>query len=125
MHSSRGVRWGALALAVVLIVAVAGCGAQAGQAQSATVEMHDYRFEPATVTVRANTPVRITVDNKGSVVHDWTVEQEIGGEKIHLVADPNSSASAEFTPTQPGTYKVTCTQPGHAQLGMVGELVVQ
>lgn len=83
------------------------------------------RFDPATVTVRAGQPVRLTLDNRGSaLVHDWTVDG-LDGKQVQVKANPNQQATVEFTPTQPGTYQFYCAEPGHKEAGMVGTLVVQ
>jgi nitrite reductase (NO-forming) len=75
------------------------------------------------VVVKANRPVQVTVLNTGKVAHDWSVQGLPGAEHVH--APPGQAASAVFTPTRVGTFEVICTEPGHAQAGMVGELVVE
>lgn len=101
----------------------AGGGGQAGAGQQVTVTATEFKFDPATVTVRVNEPVRVTLRNSGTVVHDWTVQGL--DQDVSIVAQPRQSASGDFTTTKTGTYKVICKQPGHEGSGMVGELVVQ
>ena len=77
------------------------------------------RFEPATLTVRANTPVNITLDNSGAaLVHDFVVDNPA----VKIEAQPHARASATAT-FPPGTYQYYCSQPGHKEAGMVGTLV--
>lgn len=94
----------------------------AGGGQSVLVVMTEFKFDPAAVTVQANQPVRLTARNNGSVVHDWWVQLD---NVVQAKANPGQSATVEFTPTRPGTYRVLCTEPGHEQAGMVGSLVVR
>jgi uncharacterized cupredoxin-like copper-binding protein len=82
------------------------------------------RFEPNTLTVRANAPVTLTVDDSGTVLeHDFTID-DIGGQKVSIKAQPNGKASGQFTPTAAGTYPFYCAEPGHREAGMVGTLTV-
>jgi uncharacterized cupredoxin-like copper-binding protein len=118
-----------LLLGAALLTACAG-GSQAAASKPATsavtVKSADtMRFDPATITVRAGQPVRLTLDNRGSaLVHDWTIDN-LDGKKVQAKANPNQQATVEFTPTQPGTYEFYCSEPGHKEAGMVGRLVVQ
>jgi plastocyanin len=115
----------AAALILGMLLVMSACRAQAGQAsgQDITVAARDYNFQPANVTVKVNQPVHLTLRNTGTMVHDWTVQGM--DSQITVTANPGQSASVQFTPVQTGTFQVLCTQPGHEQLGMVGQLVVQ
>jgi uncharacterized cupredoxin-like copper-binding protein len=115
-------------------VALAACGGQpatgkpaggASSAQAVTVKSLDtMKFDPATITVRANSPVGVTLDNSGAgLVHDFVIDN-LGGTKVHIEAQPNQKATGQFTPTAPGTYQFYCAQPGHKEAGMVGTLTV-
>jgi uncharacterized cupredoxin-like copper-binding protein len=97
----------------------------AASAQSVTLKSTDQmRFEPATLTVRANTPVSLTLDNSGAALaHDFTIDN-ISGQKVEVRAQPNAKATVQFTPTAAGTYQFYCAEPGHKEAGMVGTLTV-
>ncbi len=45
--------------------------------------------------------------------------------ETRVFAVPGETATGQFTATEVGTFKVICAEPGHEQLGMVGELVVE
>src|SRR5438067_5823138 len=94
-------------------------GSASAVAQNVTVKSSDtMRFDPATLTVRANTPVNITLDNSGSaLVHDFVIDSPA----IKLEAQPAGRASGTAT-FPPGTYQFYCSQPGHKEAGMVGTL---
>jgi uncharacterized cupredoxin-like copper-binding protein len=126
-----------LAELVLSAVALAACGAPTGGAakhtggaaaagggQSVTVKSTDLmRFAPASLTVRANSPVSLTPDNSGAaLIHDFTIDNP-GGQRVHIVAQPNSRGTGQFTPPA-GTYQFYCSQPGHREAGMVGTLTV-
>ena len=85
--------------------------------------MTDYAFDIPRVVVRVDQPVEVTLRNDGRGAHDWS---PVGlGQAVHVHALPGETATGQFTPTEVGTFRVVCTEPGHEQLGMVGELVVQ
>jgi plastocyanin len=128
---------------VVLVVAVgAGCGGddegnggepattteQAGGGEATTVDMDEYSFSPEDVNVERG--ATITVENKGGIAHNLTVEQGpdpkkktkrlagtsafLGGKSEKLEVD-----------LRPGKYAMVCTVPGHRELGMVGTFTVK
>ena len=103
---------------------VTGGGGTAGGSQSVTMKSTDQmRFEPATLTVRANSPVSLTLDNSGAaLIHDFTIDTP-GGQRVHIVAQPHSRGTGQFT-LPAGTYQFYCAQPGHREAGMVGTLIV-
>ena len=127
-----------LAVLVLSAVMLAACGATAGGtaratggggaaggSQRGTVKSTDQmRFEPATLTVHANSPVSLTLDNSGAaLIHDFTIDSQ-GGQRVHIVAQPNSRGNGQFT-LPAGTYQFYCGQPGHREAGMVGTLTVR
>ena len=73
--------------------------------------------------MKANQPVQVTLRNTGAAVHDWTVQGL--DQPVHLQAQPGQSASAQFTFTRTGTFRIVCVEPGHEPAGMVGQLIVQ
>jgi uncharacterized cupredoxin-like copper-binding protein len=97
----------------------------AASAQNVTVKSTDQmRFEPATLTVRANSPVSLTLDNSGAALaHDFVVDS-VGGQKVEVKAPPNGKGTVQFTPTAAGTYQFYCAEPCHKEAGMVGTLTV-
>jgi len=101
-----------------------GGGSASSGNQAVNVGAVDYQFNPSTITVKAGQPVQLTLRNNATQIHDFTIDS-LGGQKIQVTSDPQASSSTTFTPTAPGTYKFYCNQPGHEQLGMVGQLTVQ
>ena len=103
--------------------AAPAAGASQGAGQAVTVTLTEMQFNPATVRVKAGTPVSFAAANKGVLEHNWHVK--IGNETIQIDARPGQTATKTFTPTTPGTYSVVCTVAGHEQAGMKGTLVVE
>jgi uncharacterized cupredoxin-like copper-binding protein len=132
----RQIGWAVLLLGSV---ALAACGGQAaaskpaggtgaaggsGAAQSVTVKGVDpFKFDPETLTVRANTPVRITLDNSAANLDHNFVVDNLGGRKFEVDAKARATASGEFT-APAGTYEFYCSVPGHREAGMKGTLRV-
>jgi P-type Cu+ transporter len=87
-----------------------------------TVAARDVRFTPADVRVTAGQTAVLTFRNDDPVFHDWEVE---GLANVDAGARPGQTRKIRFTIDQPGTYRILCTVPGHAEAGMVGTLLVE
>ena len=85
------------------------------------VTARDVRFEPADLQVVAGRTAVLTFRNDDPVFHDWEVE---GLANVDAGARPGQTRKIRFTIDEPGTYRILCTVPGHAEAGMVGTLVV-
>ncbi len=88
---------------------------------SVSISMIELVFEPADVTIPANTDVSVTVTNNGAIEHNWDVlgtafKSEIAGSGDVQTITVNLAA---------GSYDIQCDVPGHAQAGMIGVLTVQ
>ncbi|MCC7118067.1 MAG: cupredoxin domain-containing protein [Anaerolineales bacterium] len=127
---------------------LSACGAQAA-APSAdiAVDLQDFAFAPTSITVPANQPVTIAFTNSGTQEHDFVIQQipvtdvEMEGAPasqdhhmmmgsdaaeydLHMPTAAGAASKLSFIATQPGTYKIFCSVPGHEAAGMVGELIV-
>ncbi len=107
------------------VVVLVGSACSAGGASSGAIPVtgSEYKFDPSTVTAKAGQRVTVSFKNSGTLAHNFTV-QNITSTDAGL-AQPGQTVTVQFTPSQAGTYRIVCTQPGHEQLGMVGQLVVQ
>ena len=96
--------------------------ADASAAQSApAVVMVDIAFQPAALTIPADTEVTISLTNNGVLIHNFTVD-ELGINS----GDYSSGQTGTVTINAPaGTYQFYCSIPGHKDIGMVGVLTVQ
>ncbi len=90
-------------------------------AHTVRVRAGEFFFDPAGVTVPADLPVALTLQNFGQVEHDWLALAE--GERAivdaYVYADAGETTTGVFT-LGAGTYTVICTIAGHREAGMVG-----
>lgn len=92
--------------------------------------------EGANPTIEANVGDKIVfnVDNGGKSFHSFGVTRAeegiagiISGTEIRSASNPlkpGEGGTAEFVPSEAGTYYYVCTVPGHREQGMVGQIVV-
>jgi len=121
------------AASAVFLVAGCGGGAAKGAAEPAAgkapapaaaagpvleVVGAEFSFAPTALKASAGkTTIRLV--NKGVVEHDFTIDAL----KVKINAQAGKTAEATVD-LKPGTYKATCTVPGHLQSGMAGTLTV-
>ncbi len=86
-----------------------------------TVVAHDARFEPPDLTVVQGRTVVLSFRNDDPIFHDWEVE---GLANVDAGARPGQTQRIRFQIDEPGTYRIVCTVPGHAEAGMAGTLRV-
>lgn len=89
-------------------------------ATSQNVTSFDIYFEPAEVTIPANTDVPFTLPNDGAAAHNFSID-ELG---ISVDQAPGSTQETVIN-APPGTYEYYCNVPGHKAAGMVGTLIVE
>ncbi|MBI5029299.1 MAG: cupredoxin domain-containing protein [Chloroflexi bacterium] len=130
-------------LTLGLVACSGGAASPKGaSAQQVTIQVSEFSYQPATIEVLVGQPVKLTLQNKGSVEHDWAIQKipvidvreagqgghNMGGTTtpdLHVSALNGKSAELVFTPTRAGTYQVACTVAGHKEAGMVGTLIVK
>jgi len=104
-------------LALALTIACGG-----GGGGGTAIRMSEFKFEPATITAKAGQPVKVTLQNAGTVVHDFHIHDlNVHSPKVQQ----GQAQTLEFTPSRPGTFQFVCDEPGHKDAGMVGQLTVQ
>ena len=90
-------------------------------ATAITVEMIDIAFNPTEVTIPADTDVTVNLPNKGVLPHNFNIDEV----NVHSGDVPGGGSTALTLNLPAGTYEYYCNIPGHAESGMVGELIVQ
>ena len=101
------------------------------------MEMNDFAYLPAQLTIRAGEVVLFNVENTANNIHDFSIDK-IDAD-LHIVALPGTGEHAHmqgpmpdlhfaFTEPgkgaiqvrihEPGEYVYYCTVPGHRELGM-------
>ena len=66
--------------------------------------------------------VNVTLINNGMQPHDFTLE---GYDIKTKTLSSGQSDSVAFTADKTGTFTYYCSVPGHRDLGMIGQLVVE
>lgn len=82
------------------------------------------RFAPNNVTkVKPNAKIELELTNTGATVH--SVFAPGMGLATAVRVNPLQKGTATLTaPSAPGTYQFWCNEPGHAEAGMIGQIVV-
>ncbi|MGE0134095.1 MAG: plastocyanin/azurin family copper-binding protein [Dehalococcoidia bacterium] len=130
--------------AAALLAACGGDDSEDTPARAMQVSMQDIAFSSTALTAAKGEHIRIELDNKGGVTHDFTIDRMpmqglhmmggAGGDEhqhmtgdhaMHLALDKGKSGWLEFEPTEAGAYEFYCTVAGHRDAGMRGTLTVQ
>ena len=135
-----------LSLGIAIGAALLAACSSGPEPLEVTLQAAEFRFEPSSVEVTAGQQLTVTMENMGTVEHDFVileipVEQSAAESEpatpghtmdemevepaVHTGAMAGMSASVSFVPTKPGTYEFFCAIPGHKEAGMVGTLIVR
>ncbi len=91
-------------------------------ARAKRVVAAELSFEPTDLRVHAGESGNIILHNRGSVFHDFHIEDM----DFELEAEGKDQDTGAFTaPDQPGRYPIICDVPGHAAAGMRATLTVE
>ena len=80
-------------------------------------------YEPADPTVEPGR-YEITFDNVGAVHHELAIVDPAGQIIVARSIPGAQSATFEVDLSEPGTYTMSCREPGHTAAGMAGQLTV-
>jgi uncharacterized cupredoxin-like copper-binding protein len=100
----------------------AGAVATVPEGRPLRVVAREYSFTPARARTSAARPLRIELDNRGSLAHNLKLfqgDRELGGTPTF-----QSGARTASVRLPAGSYRMVCTVGNHEELGMVGELEV-
>lgn len=118
----RGTATMATALAVMLLMACGGgttsqtratptAGGGAAPAGALVIVATDNKFDKTELTVRANQPVTLTLQNRGEAIHNWhllNVKDKDGKDITTMLLPAGQSQTITFTIAQTGTFEYTC-----------------
>ena len=115
-----------------------------GELATLHVAMQDIAYDTTALTARKGESVRIDLENRGQITHDFTVQRmpvedvRMTGDStmsehmrggmdydLHLALGQGKKGQLEFQPTAAGQYEYFCTVPGHREAGMKGTLTVE
>ena len=112
--------------------ALAGVEAEA----SLALKMRDIAFGRDELEAAAGRVVAITIENTGTLIHDFTIDaipadisaagrQRPDDFAVHVALKRREEAVLLLRVTEPGDYAFYCSVPGHRQVGMEGTLIVR
>lgn len=85
-----------------------------------TVVSHDIYFDPADLTIPADTDVTISLPNEGAAPHNFAIDE------LDISVDLAPGETESVVVNAPaGVYEIYCNVPGHREAGMVGTLTVE
>lgn len=127
-----------------LLVAACSGGDAVTPGTVISIDMRDLAFDPATLTLREDEPVRLEFRNDSEQSHDFSVahmsvsdvhaeDAGSGGHDmsamddyvLHVAVSAGKRGLIDFKPTEPGDYEFVCTVAGHSAAGMRGTLQVR
>jgi uncharacterized cupredoxin-like copper-binding protein len=100
----------------------AGTAAAGSDATGETVSIkaEDIFFDPADITIPADTDVTIDLTNEGAAPHNFAIDA------LNVSVDLPPGAKESVVINAPaGEYEYYCNVPGHKEAGMVGKLIVK
>ena len=91
----------------------------------ATIQATDtLKWQPNTITVTPGEKVTLQVKNSGNTAHAF-YSPALGVTTATPVPTGKTTPVTFTAPSKAGTYQFWCNIPGHAEAGMVGEVVVK
>jgi uncharacterized cupredoxin-like copper-binding protein len=128
---------------LIVLLALTPAAPSAGAVKTVTLTASEFRFAPASVTLKVGQRVALQVTNRGGMDHEFLssllkaardVEIKVEGGKAEVKeveeveVEPRHTVTVEFTPTRPGTYAFWCAETFqgklHRDLGMRGTITV-
>jgi len=127
---------------IILITAylLTACGATVSSEPVSVlnVEMSEFKFDPADLTVFAGKEIILNLKNNGGVEHEFTIlkkgitakipfDREKQGDAIlaEFRVGAQKSDEFKFILPEPGEYQVICAISGHMEAGMVATLTAK
>jgi plastocyanin len=96
-------------------------GSTTGTVKDFTVTGSNFKFNPATMTVKQGDTVRVTFINSGGT-HDWRIDEFNAGTKV---IQGGQQETIQFVADKKGSFEYYCSVGNHRQMGMKGTLVVE
>lgn len=81
----------------------------------------EFAFSLPNFSIQAGEPVMISLRNVGALTHNLVVE----GLEFKVEAEAAQTETKQLVISEPGTYRILCDIPGHAEAGMTGTIVVE
>jgi FtsP/CotA-like multicopper oxidase with cupredoxin domain len=102
-----------------------GTGGQASsQKVTIDVSLEEWAIAPSQIQAPSRQTLVFNVTNQGTTQHTFAVAVPDATPLATQMIEPGQSATLEVPALEAGSYRVYCSVPGHADLGMSGQLVV-
>ena len=99
-------------------------------AETVTVRLSNFAFNPDRLRLRVGVPVRLHLENASSGGHNFSAPALFAASMFPTDSPPQNGnievagRSITLTPRAPGTYTVECTHFLHSLFGMTATIVV-
>lgn len=93
----------------------------ADDVKEVVVDGSEFKFAPASLTLKKGEKVRLVLKNIGKMPHDFVVDELSVKTKIIKGGEEDV---VEFTPDTAGTFEFYCSVGSHRAMGMKGTLTV-
>ena len=126
----------ASAIAVMVIAPLFASLALAQTAQPINVSLADYAFTPSALNLTVGVTYHLHLTNSGTKNHNFSAPQFFAASQIAaddqakikdggVAIDSGQAVDIDITPSQAGSYALTCTHFMHNMMGMHGTITVQ
>lgn len=120
----------------LLAVFASGAATAQGAPQVLTVEMSNFKFTPATITLTHGRAYVLHFVNNASGGHDFVAKDFFAASTIapedrakvkdgEVELSGGESTDVHLVANAPGTYKSHCSHFMHSSFGMTGQVIVQ
>ena len=92
--------------------------------QASIQALDTLKWQPNTLTVSPGAKVTLQVQNTGNTAHSF-IGPALGVSTAKPIATGATTPVSFTAPNTAGTYQFWCDIPGHAEAGMVGEVIVK
>ena len=115
-------------LAVALLMPPPGGFAAALPPKTVTIELSNYRYDPAVIRLRQGQPYVLHLVNRSGRRHNFVAPEFLvasGAGRRAIEVPAGAVADVSITAPAAGRYAVKCTHFTHALRGMKGRIVVE
>ena len=106
----------------------------ANDAETITVRLSNFAFEPAYLRLKAGVPVRLHLANESNGGHDFSAPALFAASSFppgtaapphgEVAVGSHKTVDITIVPSQPGAYRLECTHFLHSLFGMHGTIEV-
>lgn len=112
------------------------------KAQTVEIKLDEFAFDPETLRLKADQPVKLIIRNQGRARHSFAAPDLIKASAVRSVVpapgetlptvsyneinvSPGSFKELQILPIEKGSYDLKCGIIGHSLFGMTGRVIVE